>query len=390
MRRWIRTRKTDSRISDTCSDTMSEIDICFISPRIYRYLQPDGQKAAGGAQRQQYFIGRELSNRGHRVSYIVRDYDQPRYERIDGLHVWRGCPSGVSPLHLAPVRIWRLYKAMRAADAETYYVRGAPPLAAPVYYLTRILSKRFVFCLANDRDVDPEGIDRLPEPLARAYIRALGGAEEIITQTERQRKAVNELVDREATVISNGYHPVSTDEIRSHSNRNTVLWIGTDDIDQKHPERFISLAESLPSIDFTMICRQIVNPDVHRDLEQSAAELDNMTFIESVSPSEIHRFYNKSYALVNTSDYEGFPNTFLEAWRYETPVVSLHFSLDGLLSSRDVGYLSQDPESLKRDVKELVSNPSRRKEIGKNGRELLESEFTINDAVSKYEELLYK
>ncbi|WP_394740069.1 glycosyltransferase [Natronococcus roseus] len=375
----------DLKANSSSSDDM--IDLCFISGKIYKYLQP-GQGAAGGAQRQQYLLGKELANQGHEISFIVGDYGQPSHERIGEFDIWKGCPNEIKSPKRIPYQVVDLFWAMKKANAEFYYVRGAPLLCAPAYLFSKILGKKFIFCIANDKDVSPETVEDLPIGVKHLYLRALSNSDIIITQTKKQQKMVKTLFQRKTTVIPNGYSTVSTNKITDHCRRNTVLWVGTDDRHQKHPERFLQLAKSLPNIHFTMICRQTTNLEFHKKIKKQAEYIENLKFIDFVDPDEIHEYYNRSYALINTSDYEGFPNTFLEAWRYETPIVSLYFDLDGVLSSRSVGFLADSMSNLAKYTSELASNETKRRYMGKKGREFMETNYSLNSIGHMYEEVI--
>ncbi|WP_083909383.1 glycosyltransferase family 4 protein [Natronococcus amylolyticus] len=362
-----------------------KLDLCFISPKLYHYVHPTEDNAAGGAQRQQYLIGKELSSRGHDISFIVGDYGQPNRIEINNIKVWKGCPKHDGLDGKLPVRMVKLLYVMKKVDADIYYVRGAPPLCASIYMLSKALKSNFAFCLANDKDVKKDEISQFPFFVKTAYLRALSDADFLVTQTNKQKRMTKKLVGQDSKVISNGYTVETQQDIKDHNNRNTVLWIGTDDYDQKRPDRFLDLAASLPSMDFTMICRQTNDVQYHRELEQRSKSIPNLTFINSVHPDEIYKYYNDSYMLINTSEYEGFPNVFLESWKYKTPVISHSFSLDGLLSSKSVGYVSGSMKELIKDTSKLAEDVEKRKHLGENGRNLLQNEFSIEKVADEYE-----
>ena len=53
-----------------------------------------------------------------------------------------------------------------------------------------------------------------------------------------------------------------------------------------------------------------------------------------LSQAEVNALLEHTDLLVNTSDYEGFSNTFIQAWMRRVPVVSLRVDPDRLLSPR--------------------------------------------------------
>ncbi len=244
-----------------------------------------------------------------------------------------------------------------------------------------------MFRLANDSDIDPEYLQsNYSEPVRRLYRRAIRGAAAVMTQTEQQQEALNQEFGVDSRVVTNAYDLPSKDEIIPHRNRTRVLWVGSSDPDQKKPQRFLDLASDVPDELFAMVSKEMPNDDgYHNQLRQNANDIDNLDFIGEVPPDEVHQYYKNAKILVNTSDYEGFPNTFLEAWRYETPIVSLFFDLDGLLSSNEVGVFSGDMCQLARDVQRLGGEDGLRSRMGATGRELVNERYSISSVAKEYE-----
>ncbi|WP_135366066.1 glycosyltransferase family 4 protein [Halosimplex halophilum] len=372
-------------------NTKEPLDICFVSARAYRYLDPDSDRPAGGAQRQQYLIASELRDRGYEVGFVVGDFGQPDEQLVEGIRVFTGCPRSLDGPKGVPAAWWRLYQALKRADASVYYVRGAPRLATATALCCRILDRRFLFCVANDADVDPDQLkDRYRGFVRRGYRWALRRADTIVAQSEAQADSLRDGFGRESSVIPNGYDLPPESAVVPPTDREFVLWVGSSDPDQKRPAAFLELARTLSETEFVMISQPVPGVAYHDQLRRAAADISNLDFLGAVPPDEIHRYYRRASLLVNTSRNEGFPNTFLEAWRYETPIVSLSFDLDGLLSASepDLGRLAGDERALVRIVEQLVSDPETRGEIGRSSRTYMRERYSLDSVVDEYERIL--
>lgn len=364
-------------------------ELCFISPSIYRYLNTEEGKAAGGAERQQYMIASELNARGYQISMIVGDFGQPEYELINGIHVTKGCPQGIDGLLSTSQQLKSLYRAMKRVDAGIYYVRGAPRLFSVVSLFAKLLGKKLIFCIANDSDVDPEYLDdRYGLLFNRIYRWALKQTHQIITQTEHQHEILKDQFNQESVIIPNAYDLPPENQITAHSEREFVLWVGRSNKEKKKPLRYLELANQLPDIPFVMVAQPSNDGSHHRVVQNKAESIPNLEFVDTVSPDKIHEYYNRATVLVNTSDFEGFPNTYLEAWRYRTPVVALYHTVGDAFETQNISIQSGSLSQLQSDVERLHTDSDLRSQLGKNAREYVKQNYLLSDVVSRYEKVL--
>jgi glycosyltransferase involved in cell wall biosynthesis len=67
---------------------------------------------------------------------------------------------------------------------------------------------------------------------------------------------------------------------------------------------------------------------------------------------------------VNTSDYEGFSNAFIQAWMRRVPVATLTVDPDGLLSRGGLGVVGGTEEGLREAVAGLLDDDAKRVHMG--------------------------
>jgi glycosyltransferase involved in cell wall biosynthesis len=94
------------------------------------------------------------------------------------------------------------------------------------------------------------------------------------------------------------------------------------------------------------------------------AAAPNVEYLGGQTQDQVNAVLAQSDLLVCTSDYEGFANTFIQAWLRRVPVVSLHVDPDGLLSRTGLGIVSHTEDRLYVDVADLLDSPEKRLEIG--------------------------
>lgn len=340
----------------------------------------------GGAEVQQVFIAKELKKNGFNISFLVGDYGTKSIEYIDGIRVVKSFSKYKRGKSKYVPAICALFSSLCKTAADVYFVRNPRHLLGVVGIYCQLKKKKLVFSSSIDYDSDLQYIKSAQSCVSTMfYLCGLRQADAIIVQSVHQQKQFREGFGYETEIIKN-LQPLSTSVIEK-TTPSYVLWVGTA-YERKKPELFLELAKALPSITFRMIIGPGGNNAFHKTVHEQAGSVANLEYLGFVPYHKIDGYYARASVLVCTSCWEGFPNTFLQAWAHETPVVSLTIDPDEIICKNGMGFHSKSFEQMVQDVKRLIKNSNLRKKMGINARRYVEKEHNINKIGKQYADVM--
>lgn len=331
--------------------------ICFVSPHIYSCLAQNGEiKTIGGAELQQMFIGKGMRDRGYEVSYISLDYGQPDGEIIDGLRIIKSFKpeEGLFGIRFYYPRLYKIWQALKRTNADVYYVRCATFLPGILAVFCKTYGKRFVFAGAHDTDFIPHQFRFITRRDKILYKYGLRHANAIIVQSNKQKDLLWKHFKLNSTVIRN-FFPYPLKQLPA-SQRKYILWVSTIRT-WKRPVQFIKLAESFPSEKFVMIGGPAAGKDASffEIIKKRSEHLKNLSFL-GFQPLDItESYFDRCKIFINTSVYEGFPNTFLQCWNRGIPVIS-YVDPDNVIQNNNLGVVVNSERELHKSLSEFLSN----------------------------------
>lgn len=333
--------------------------ICFVAQHIYPHLSKSSTtQTSGGAELQQTFIGRGLRDRGYDVSYISIDYGQVDGEIINGLKIYKSFKpkEGVYGVRFFYPRLYKIWKALRKANADIYYARCATFLPGILAIFCQINKKKFVYGGAHTTDFIPEKL-RLPTKRDKIlYKYGLRRAKAIAVQSNEQKDLLYDNFGLESQVIKN-FYPLNPLRVPA-SKRKHILWVSTIR-HWKRPMQFIKLAESFQHESFVMIGGrgEAKYTGLYHEVRKRANKVKNLDFL-GFQPFRItEKYFDKCKVFVNTSEYEGFPNTFLQAWSRGIPVIS-YVDPDNVIRKQCLGVTVGSEEELHNALCSFLSSPA--------------------------------
>jgi len=362
--------------------------ICFVGLDNYPVLNPEkGAEYFGGESVQQTLLAKAFRDFGYEVSMVVKDYGQAQGEVIDGIRVWKTFDErvGIPVLRFVYPRITSIISALKSANADIYYQSCAGILTGMVGWFCRQYGRKFVFRLAHDSDCIPgKQIIRLWRDrkiyeygLRRADLIAAQGVKQVVLLKKNYQLGsvpVNMAVEAPSSTIG--------------ADRDIdVLWVNNLR-DFKRPEIAVKLAEQLPEYKVAMIGGAVPGCErLYKDIEAAASELNNLEFLGPVSYQKVNDYFSRSRLFVNTSDWEGFPNSFLQAWIRGVPVVSF-FDPDGLIASKGLGAVPQDLPAMVSVIDDMLRDEEYCNAVAQRSEKFALDNYAPNAVAGIYEQLL--
>ena len=338
------------------------IRICFVSGNSYPLLANRADlPVVGGAEVQQYLLARGLAQAGFEVCFVSEDFGQGAEVSAGGFRVL-AYRLGRNKLRQSQT----LWRALRRADADIYYVRGLPKFSVLIYLFARRHQRKLVQALAHDREVDPGIIQGRAHRLAyRFNFLWRARADLVIAQTRDQASRLRERWGIEAPVFPS-LAPVP--EARAAPEAFSVLWVGGIR-PHKRVEHVGEIAAQLPQTNFVVAGGPMRGYEAYYEqAKQKLTQHHNIRWLGFVPYVEIGCEFERASVLLHTSSQEGFPNVYLQAWAAGVPVVSLGVDPDGLIARHGLGLYVQPAEGAQA-IAGLQADPGRLSEMGSRARQ---------------------
>lgn len=245
--------------------------------------------------------------------------------------------------------------------------------------------------IASDTDIDKRDTLKSDESTGTgesdiAWYQAIMAADAIVTQTVYQQQLLKERFGRDSHVV---YNPI---DLEHHLETRYpdiplryVLWVGCSDIG-KRPELCLELAHLNPKMSFVMVMNK-VNLQIHESIVSNAPA--NVTIIEQVPVDQIESLYCHAAVYLSTSRAEGFPNTFLQAAKYQVPVASLTVDPNNMLTTHGGGVWAQDDlDILSKSLQKIWCDDAYRNSLGENALAYVKKHHNLPRIIDQIESII--
>jgi glycosyltransferase involved in cell wall biosynthesis len=329
----------------------------------------------GGAQYQGHLLAEELARRrGVEVTYLARDipphaatsFGLPYAVRSIG--TWTGIRRRAAFFDAR-----ELWRTLEELQPHVIYQQMRQSYTAICARYARQAGIPFFFQIASDLDLDRRWImngisANLPFELLEtlAGIRGLRQAGHIIAQTSRQGALLRERFGRDPALVVRNFQPLPARLPDKPLTPIEVLWVANIK-EVKRPELFVQLAESFSGRDdlkFTMVGRPSDRQHRFGALMERIKQARNLEYLGELPIEAVNRRMAQAALHVNTSSFEGFPNTFIQAWAQGAVVVTIAVDPDEEgMEKLGIGICAGSFDGLRSTIDQLARAPQRRLEI---------------------------
>lgn len=215
--------------------------------------------------------------------------------------------------------------------------------------ICHFLGIKHILRLANDNMLD-ERINWTHSFFDQFFIKkAFLRCDYIMTQNSFQFSKVNlKYKSKKVIKISNPFLINKEVLVMKSSNAGYISWVANFRY-QKNLQLLYKIAIHLPNEQFMIAGQPLIPTDPEStEYMEKLKTLTNVHFRGNVSRDQILEFYKGAKFLLNTSRYEGFSNTFLEAMQTCTPILTTaQVNPDNIISDYKVGLIYKDEEDLR-------------------------------------------
>ncbi len=363
-----------------------KLKVCFVSLNIYNVLTKNkSTKAIGGAEVQLLKIADELIRRDVDLSFITLDHNPGElvshpYKLIKSFNR----ETGLRGIRFIYPRTYKIWQALKQSDADIFYLNAASYILGIVMLYAKMHNKKVVFCGAIDTDFVPAKLPVPTEKDRRLYMWGIRNCHKIIVQNTTQLETLQENFNLRGELIHYGAPR------QMMSEQQVVLWVASIK-EKKHPELFIELARQNPDQKFVMIGGKVPTTDknynrFYEDILEQTRNVPNLDYKGLLPFEEAEKWFARAKVFMNTSDLEGFPMTYLQAWSRGVPVVTF-IDPDGLIKTHQLGAVAKDIDEMSSILKRFFqgevtfSNDAIKNYFDEN--------LTIERAVDKITDIFY-
>jgi glycosyltransferase involved in cell wall biosynthesis len=241
-------------------------------------------------------------------------------------------------------RLPHMYKKIKKAKPDYLYSGIAGWTTLLLAITCRILHVKYIQRISSDAHLDKRFRDTYSATHQIILYWGLRMSHHILCQNNYQLlKIKKKFPHKSAIKILNPYYLQNQELPTSEQPRGYIAWLGL----YRYPKNMkllYEIASLLKHQQFLVAGKEGSNSDEETSTYlKKLQQLSNVKFPGFLERAQVLPFLAKAKFLLNTSRFEGFSNTFLEAWSVGTPILStVNVNPDSIISNHKLGIVYTD------------------------------------------------
>ena len=322
-------------------------------------------QTAGGGELQVALLAKALAIKGHQV-VIIDPYSGESFVTEEGIKLINipGWNKGIMGIRLFQYRIPLLYKLLKEQKADYYYARMRSYFHLLSYKAAKKNGGKFIIGLAHDLDVasfrkrfryeyQPKfSLTKflalwLPNDMVFDYLLKKS---DYITLQHTGQMTGRLTQSRKTALFPNIFNYNNLPSI-NNGNGDYYVHVGSMTI-LKGTANLFELISIVKKSDKIIIVGQPCDSKSEK-IYGLLKKKENVILKGRLGHSETLALIAGAKALINTSNFEGFPNIFLEAWASGVPVISLKVNPGNVINNYGLGICCDGDINKMRDAMEM-------------------------------------
>lgn len=331
----------------------------------------NSERTFGGASVQLYNIARSLNLfSNNKVFSLIPEYQNISFPDQQDFNLIKTFKESDNTIK----KFYQTHKIIRNNKPNIIIQRGLTLFSIFLSIYCFLFKIKFIFMFAHDRELNKR-YQKNNQKVPLFYLLLLF-SNKLIVQNSFQYNKIPKKYLKKTELLKSGYFLPKYEDIRKN---NSILWVSRLE-PWKCPEKFLKLAEMNPSLKFVLI-----GPIFHREndygekISAECKKLKNIEYHSFINFPQINNFFSQASIFINTSDCEGFPNTFVQATMNATPIISLNVNPDSIFEKHKIGFYCNNSISVMNDkIHLLIENPKIYEKFSKNAYKYSKKEHDIN------------
>ena len=337
--------------------------LVLVNDIVYGYAAND-PTAVGGAERYEWLQARALVAAGWAVTVGVHAALPNKESReIDGVK-FVGIGNGDG---LPSLLSW--YRFLRAERPDWWQWQCASHWLGPAGLVAKLARVRMIFSAMHDCDIHPRQALTRRSRWWILYAWGLAWADRILVQHGGQLSQLAPHLRAKASILPGIVG--QRNSVKPHSQREQyVAWVAVLR-KPKRPDLLLKVARKMPHTRF-VVCggSSPGTPVEYTDwIIRELHTLSNIEYLGHVPPERTLQIIADAAMLLSTSDGEGFPSVFLEAWSLGTPVMSMKIDPDGVIEKKGLGSVTNTVDKTVEGIQVLMQAPDVRDKMAVRARQ---------------------